>query len=109
MEAEDQYGNPAPALIYGPDAPRRDVRGYMQPHVSAEPAETGRQPVITRWRLFTYDQVGPREQAEWRGRTFRVDGTPEMWEPRYGRPGSGCGSWKWRADRASVHGLSGRP
>ncbi|KJK50422.1 hypothetical protein UK23_10495 [Lentzea aerocolonigenes] len=84
VEVEDQYGNPNPQLQYGPDAPRRDVRGYMQPQTSAEPVETGRQAEVTRWRLFTYAAVGSREQVEWRGRTFRVDGTPEIWAPAFG-------------------------
>ncbi|WP_154697241.1 hypothetical protein [Lentzea guizhouensis] len=86
LEGEDQYGNPSPALFYGPGAPRRDVRGYMQPHTGSEPVEAGRQPVISRWRLFTYAPVGPRDQVEWRGRTFRIDGMPEVWEPAFGRP-----------------------
>ncbi|MEU0886194.1 hypothetical protein ABZ345_47130 [Lentzea sp. NPDC005914] len=98
LEVEDQYGNPSPAADYGSGAPRRDVRGFMQPHTSTEPAETGRQPKITRWRLLTYSPAGGREQVEWRGRTFRVDGDPEMWEParvqqrrpRATRPRCGC-------------------
>jgi hypothetical protein len=57
----------------------------MQPRTSSDPVETGRQPKITRWRLFTFSAVGPRDRVEWRGRTFRVDGTPEMWEPAFGR------------------------
>lgn len=57
----------------------------MQPHTSTESVETGCQPVITRWRLFTFSLVGPREQVEWRGQVFRVYGMPEMWEPAFCR------------------------
>lgn len=85
LEVDDQYDNPNPALFYGPGAPRRDIRGYMQPAGSSEPVETGRQPEITTWRLFTFSPVGSREQVEWRGRTFRIDGEPLMWEPPFGR------------------------
>ena len=84
VEVEDQYGNPNPELQYGPDALRRDVRGYMQPRDSSERVETGRQAKITRYRLFTYAAVGAWDRVEWRGRTFRIDGTPEIWAPAFG-------------------------
>ncbi|TWP47432.1 hypothetical protein FKR81_32485 [Lentzea tibetensis] len=72
-------------LEYGPDSPRREIRGYMQPVTSDEPVEPGRQPVITTWRLFTFSPVGARERVEWKARPYRVDGEPEAWEPRPGR------------------------
>jgi hypothetical protein len=80
----DEYGNPAPRLTYGPDAPRRVVPGLVQPDSSTEPVAPGRQPVVTSWRAFTSEPVAVRERIEWDGRTFEVMGEPARWSPRFG-------------------------
>ncbi|MER6665725.1 hypothetical protein ABT256_14375 [Amycolatopsis japonica] len=80
----DEYGNPVPRLVYGPNAPRRTVAGHVQPGGSTEPAAPGRQAVVTKWRAFTAAPVTARERIEWDGRTFEVSGEPARWSPRFG-------------------------
>ncbi|XVV05332.1 hypothetical protein ACQPW3_08050 [Actinosynnema sp. CA-248983] len=80
----DAYDNPTPDLDYGPDAARRVMWGHLQPLGSTEPAEPGRRPVVTRWRLFTIEPVTARERIEWQGRVLDVDGEPDRFEPRFG-------------------------
>ncbi len=80
----DEYDNPAPARDYGPAAPRRAIRGLMQPGGSTEPAAPHRQPVVTSWRLFTTAAVTARERIVWQGRTFEITGEPARWSPRFG-------------------------
>ncbi|SDC25731.1 phage head completion protein [Actinokineospora iranica] len=85
VEVPDDYGNPTPRLDYGPTAPRRVVWANVQPVGSSEPAAPARTPVVTRWRVFTFDPIGARERVQWRGRVFEVDGEPDVWAPRFGR------------------------
>ncbi|MCU1680118.1 MAG: hypothetical protein JWQ81_857 [Amycolatopsis sp.] len=80
----DSYDNPTPQLVYGDDTPRRTVWGLVQPGSSAEPAQPGRQPVLTSWRLFTASPVAARERVEWRGQVLDVAGEPSWWSPRFG-------------------------
>lgn len=72
-------------MEYGSDSPSREIRSYLPPVTSTEPVSTGRQPVITTWRTFTFHRVDVRERIEWRNRVFRVDGAPEAWELSLGR------------------------
>lgn len=83
-EVVDAYDNPVPQLNYGPDAPRRTIRGLLQPGSSTEPALPGRQSVLTTWQLFTTAPIAARERAEWRGQVFEVSGEPSWWSPRFG-------------------------
>ncbi|MBP2479104.1 hypothetical protein JOF53_007976 [Crossiella equi] len=83
-EIPDAYGNPTPALDYGPDAPRRALRGLLQPRESTDAAEVGRHPVSAAWWLFTRDPVHARERIVFEGRTYQVQGTPQRWSPRQG-------------------------
>lgn len=83
-EVTDAYDNPTPQLEYGRDAPRRTLRGLLQPSTSTEPATLARQPVVTSWRLFTTAPLNARERIEWLGQVFEVDGDPSYWSPRFG-------------------------
>jgi hypothetical protein len=84
-ELVDEYDNPTGRLEYGPDAPRREIWGQLQPTGSREDPQPGRQPVITTWRLFTFQAIQARERVEWNGRTLDVQGEPDAWAPRPGR------------------------
>jgi hypothetical protein len=57
----------------------------MQPEDSREPIQLGREPVMTRWRLFTASAVEARERIEWQNRLYDVIGDPNRWIPRFGR------------------------
>jgi hypothetical protein len=81
----DDYDNPNPRQDYGPLAPRRTVWANVQPDASTEPAAPARGPVVTGWRVFTYDPIGARERVVWNGRVCEVDGEPSRWSPRFGR------------------------
>ncbi|ONI92472.1 hypothetical protein ALI22I_03465 [Saccharothrix sp. ALI-22-I] len=59
--------------------------GHLQPAGSTEPAEPGRRPVVTAWRLFTLEPVAARERVEWNGKTLDVVGEPDRFSPRFGR------------------------
>ncbi|XVV06338.1 hypothetical protein ACQPW3_13480 [Actinosynnema sp. CA-248983] len=85
VELRDEYDNPTTRLDYGPTAPRRRIRGFLQPGDSTTQAEPGRQAVTGRWFAFTLDPIHARERVEHDGRVFLVDGEPERWEPRPGR------------------------
>lgn len=80
----DEYGNPVPRLDYGPGASLRTVYAHVQPISSAEHAEPGRSPVLSRWRVFTRSPIGAHERIEWRGLVLEVDGQPLSWAPRFG-------------------------
>jgi hypothetical protein len=85
VEVPDEYDNPAPRLDYGPAAPRRQVRGLLQPRTSTEQAEPGRHPVTATWWVLTFDPIRVRERVEYDGRFYAVTGEPEQWSPRPGR------------------------
>lgn len=83
----DEYGNPVPRLDYGPAAPRRAMRGLLQPRTSSEQAEhtePGRHAVTGTWWLLTFEPIRARERVEHDGRVYAVDGEPERWAPRPG-------------------------
>jgi hypothetical protein len=84
-EIPDEYGNPTPRLDYGPAAPRRVLRGLLQPRASDDTAEPGRHAVTAHWWLFTHEPIRARERVEHDGRTYTVDGQPARWAPRPGR------------------------
>jgi hypothetical protein len=84
-EIPDEYDNPTPALDYGPGAPRRRIRGLLQPRTSDDSAEPGRHAVTGRWWLYTTDPIAARDRVEYAGRVYAVVGEPSRWEPRPGR------------------------
>ncbi|MDT8910892.1 hypothetical protein [Amycolatopsis sp. PS_44_ISF1] len=88
-EVPDAYDNPAPALDYGPDAPRRAVAGLLLPRDTARGSggtdpTPGRAPVTGAWWLLTTDPIRARERVLFDGRTFTVDGEPAQFAPRPG-------------------------
>ncbi|MGH2375098.1 MAG: phage head completion protein [bacterium] len=84
VEIVDEYNNPVPGLHYGSGASLRTVYAHVQPIASSESADPGRTPVVTRWRVFATEPIGPQERVEWRGMVFEVDGEPLEWTPRFG-------------------------
>jgi hypothetical protein len=84
IETPDEYDNPTPRLDYGPDAPRRPMRGLLQPRDSTDQAEPGRHAVTGTWWLLTFDPIRARERVVHNGRVYAVDGEPDHWSPRPG-------------------------
>ncbi|CRK55430.1 hypothetical protein [Alloactinosynnema sp. L-07] len=84
VEVMDAYGNPVPELHYGSAASLRTVYAHMQPLASTEHAEPGRAAVVSRWRVWAIEPIGPQERVEWRGMVFEVDGEPLVFTPRFG-------------------------
>jgi hypothetical protein len=83
-EHTDEYDNPTPILDYGPEAPRREIWGQLQPVRSREDPQPGRRPVISTWTLFTHSPIHARERVQWQGRTLEVVGDSAAWAPRPG-------------------------
>lgn len=85
VEVPDEYDNPTPGLDYGLAAPRRRIRGLLQPRTSTGQTEPGRQAITGTWWAFTLDPIHAREHVEFGGRLYAVDGEPELWMPRLGQ------------------------
>lgn len=83
-EVPDAYDNPAPALDYGPDAPRRAVAGLLLPRGGDTEPSPGRVAVTGVWWLLTTDPIHARERITHNGRTLAVEGEPARFEPRPG-------------------------
>lgn len=85
VEVRDEYDNPTPRLDYGQAAPRRHMRGLLQPRTSTGQTQPGRQAITSTWWTYTVEPIHPRERVEHHDRVYAVDGEPERWEPRPGR------------------------
>lgn len=83
-EIPDAYDNPASALDYGPDAPRRAVAGLLLPRGGDTEPSPGRVAVTGAWWLLTFERIRARERVIVDGRTFAVEGEPARFEPRPG-------------------------
>ncbi|MET0490363.1 MAG: hypothetical protein ABW143_09025 [Acidimicrobiales bacterium] len=75
---EDRYGDPLPS-----DDVRTPITGAMfDPGGTREPAEVGRQPVITTPKLYFRDQepnLSAGDRVEVRGLVFDIEGDLAVW------------------------------
>lgn len=84
-ETTDGYGDTV--LDYA-NGSRRDIRAFVQPATGQENKGTERDSVRWGWVAHTMDRgVGARDRAEWRARTYEIDGPHEAWYAMTGRFG----------------------